>query len=205
MQYSRRTHSVPCHIAIGANGPQGPATNARRIVAAVARLRAILGRGVAASRLWRSPAWPPGSGPDFVNAAVTLPARMPPRAVLDRLHMLEDRAGRIRRTRWGPRVLDLDLVAVGASVRPDRDTLRRWMNLDATSQTRVAPDALILPHPRMQDRAFVLFPLAELAPRWRHPLTGRTVASMAEGVPLAGRTGLRPVFGAALVNRRLRA
>lgn len=110
----------------------------------------------AVSSLWRSAAWGPVSQPDYLNAAALLDTAHPPRALLHELQRLEALAGRQRNERWGPRTLDLDLLFYG----------------DETC----AEDDLQIPHPRMEDRSFVLEPLAEIAPEWRHPRSGRTAA-----------------------------
>jgi 2-amino-4-hydroxy-6-hydroxymethyldihydropteridine diphosphokinase len=91
------------------------------------------------------------------------------------------------------RTLDLDLLALGDSVLPDAATQEHWRNLPLADQKRLAPDGLILPHPRLQDRAFVLVPLADVAPDWRHPLTGQTVAAMTASLPAAERAAMRPM------------
>jgi 2-amino-4-hydroxy-6-hydroxymethyldihydropteridine diphosphokinase len=78
-------------------------------------------------------------------------------------------------------------------VLPDAGTVRRWLDLSAADQARLAPDELILPHPRMRERAFVLAPLAEVAPDWRHPLLGLSVAEMLASLPAAARAELRPL------------
>lgn len=80
--------------------------------------------------------------------------------------------------RWGPRTIDLDLIAAGQIVRPNAAIQSTWRDLPEADQRRIAPEKLILPHPRMQDRIFVLRPLSEIAPKWRHPVTGKTVAEM---------------------------
>ena len=193
MQHRRPGGVKLAVIALGSNTSRRRGGNAWRLRAAIAALRRDLGRGVVASRPWASPAWPPGLGPDFVNAVATVPLRIPPERLLARLHRIEAAAGRVRGARWAPRVLDLDLVAAGGAIRPDRRGLRAWMALPPGEQARRAPDALVLPHPRLQDRGFVLRPLATLAPRWRHPLTHRSVAAMAAGQPLAARRGLSPL------------
>ncbi|MFO6465510.1 2-amino-4-hydroxy-6-hydroxymethyldihydropteridine diphosphokinase [Jannaschia sp. KMU-145] len=176
-------------VALGANTGATPAANARVLLRAVGRI----GGAVALSRAWATPAWPPGAGPDFVNAAAVIHAPIPPAAMLARLARVEARAGRVRDRRWGPRILDLDLVAAGQLVRPDPATVRRWIGLDADAQARDAPETLILPHPRLQDRAFVLGPLGDVAPRWRHPLTGRSVAAMWAALPGHARAAARPM------------
>ena len=124
-----------------------------------------------------------------------------PEAVLARLHATEDAFARRRRARWGPRTLDLDLIAMGDTVLPDAATQARWRALDAAAQRSLAPDRLILPHPRMQERAFVLVPLADVAPGWRHP---RWVYSGRDGGRAAGggaRRG-RAAAESPLVNSR---
>lgn len=145
------------------------------------------------SRFWHTPAEPIGSGPNYVNAATTILTSLSAETVLQRLHDLEADFGRDRSTgRWSSRVLDLDLLAWDDRIAPDEDGLRRWINLPRDKQLTDAPETLILPHPRMQDRGFVLAPLAEIAPNWRHPLTGKAVVEMLQELGSAGLAGMTP-------------
>jgi len=141
------------------------------------------------SRLYRTPCFPAGAGPDYVNAALSLcaPSGWSAQAVLDALHGIEARFGRTRETRWGMRTLDLDLLAMGDVVLPDPAEQDRWRDLPPAEQALAAPDRLILPHPRIQDRAFVLVPLADVAPDWVHPRLGLSVMQMRDRLPARDR------------------
>jgi 2-amino-4-hydroxy-6-hydroxymethyldihydropteridine diphosphokinase len=145
------------------------------------------------SRFYRTPAWPPGSGDDYVNAAATFTAVLSPAGILGHLHAVEAEHGRHRAGRWMARTLDLDLLYCDDRVHPDAASLRAWIDLPPERQRRETPDGLILPHPRLQDRAFVLIPLAEIAPAWRHPMTGETVAAMAAARPAAEKQDIQPL------------
>lgn len=134
------------------------------------------------SRLYRTPAFPADSGPDFVNAVVSFRSDQPPDEIVAALHGIEADFGRRRRKRWAARVLDLDLLAFGDHVLPDPETYAEWREMPLDEQLQRAPEELILPHPRIQDRAFVLVPLAEIAPDWKHPVSGQTAREMRDAL-----------------------
>jgi 2-amino-4-hydroxy-6-hydroxymethyldihydropteridine diphosphokinase len=165
-------------IAAGANLPSPVGAPEKTVDFALARL-AERGHVIrAVSRYFRTPCFPAGAGPDYVNAALVLDTDAAPAELLADLHRVEAECARERIQRWGMRTLDLDLLADGDRVLPDAQTQARWRDLDPAEQRRQAPDRLILPHPRIQDRAFVLVPLADIAPGWRHPGLGLTVQQM---------------------------
>lgn len=118
----------------------------------------------ALSRWWQSAPIPPLPGaPWFVNGVARLEGDRPAREVLDALHAIEDRFARARPYPNAPRTLDLDLLDAGGALSDD--------------------PRLLLPHPRMHLRGFVLRPLAEVAPGWLHPRLGVTVEALAAGLP----------------------
>ena len=184
-------------VALGANLPHGGRTPAQTVQAAIAALPDEGLALVRASRLYATPCFPAGAGPDYVNAAVRLRADpgATARAILAALHRIEARFGRARSERWGMRTLDLDLIAMGSQVAPDAATAAEWRDLATADQIAATPDRLILPHPRLQDRAFVLVPLADVAPRWRHPGLGLTVTQMLRRLPAGDRNGVKPLGG----------
>jgi 2-amino-4-hydroxy-6-hydroxymethyldihydropteridine diphosphokinase len=143
--------ATDAYVALGSN-----LGDSRRIlIEAVDALDAWPGiRFLATSRFYRTPPWGMTDQPDFLNAVVRLHTGLSPHALLDALMDIERRAGRVRDgVRWGPRTLDLDLL-----------------HMDGVS---IADDRLTLPHPRIAERAFVLLPLAELAPTLLLPGQGR--------------------------------
>ena len=164
-------------VALGAN-LSAPGRSC--VEALAAALEDLARRGVtvlAVSRPWRSAAWPDASRPPFVNAVARIETDLAPDALLSLLHAVEDAFGRRRGALNAPRPLDLDLIAYGRRIEP-------------------GPPAL--PHPRAAERRFVMGPLAEITPRWRHPVSGRTAQALAgdagiglDAAPMGGRGPLR--------------
>ena len=182
-------------ISLGCNqtSPWGDATST--ISTAIERIAKTFNAEPSVSQFFQSPAFPAGSGPDYVNAALAIYSGDAPRVVLSKLHAIEEDAARHRQMRWGPRTLDLDLIAYADRVLPDSGTWSDWHDLPLERQMTEAPDQLILPHPRMQDRAFVLLPLSQVAADWRHPVLNETVEQLLAAIPAAEIAALKPLPG----------
>jgi 2-amino-4-hydroxy-6-hydroxymethyldihydropteridine diphosphokinase len=154
-------------IGIGSNVP-GPWGCPRQTVArALAELDAGPLRLVKASRLLATMPFGQQNQPPYINAAAIIRSHLPPDALLRRLHAIEQAAGRRRGVKWGPRTLDLDLLDYHGLIRNQR--------FPAILSGR---RPLLLPHPGMPKRIFVLAPLAEIAPGWRHPQSRQTAAML---------------------------
>ena len=133
-----------------------------------AALEALGRRGVRVLRVspwYRTAPVPASDQPWFVNAVAEVATDLPADRLLAVLHAVEHDFGRVRTVPNAPRLIDLDLLDYKGEI--------------ATGGERRA----ILPHPRMQDRAFVLRPLADLAPHWRHPATGAPIQALLTALP----------------------
>lgn len=158
-------------------------------------LDSLSGRSLRITRIgnyYSTACFPAGAGPDFINVAAGLETDLSPNEVLARLHEVEAEFGRERPSRWAPRTLDIDLIAYGSEVAPNLPVLQHWMDLPLDEQKRVAPDELILPHPRMHERAFALIPLADISSDWRHPVVGKTIGEMVHDLPEEEKMGVLP-------------
>jgi 2-amino-4-hydroxy-6-hydroxymethyldihydropteridine diphosphokinase len=120
------------------------------------------------SRLYRTPPWGVLDQPDFINAVVAIDTGLSPHALLDALHAIEQQAGRVRLERNGPRTLDLDLLYMDG--------------------VRINDAQLTVPHPRIAERAFVLLPLADVAPELQLP--AGTVAELLARIDIHGCVAL---------------
>jgi len=154
--------SKPSAIALGSN-----LGDSRTILEnALKTLGNTLGITLKAQSSWyqTAPVGPPQ--PDYLNGCALLEVQLTPQELLETLLKIEVQFGRVRQERWGPRILDLDLLLFD----------------DLILETH----ALQLPHPRMTERAFVLVPLAEIAPNWVEPVSGKAIAQLVQRVDCSG-------------------
>lgn len=175
---NQRSEQYESIIAFGSNLSSDLGASAELIDGALDILsRNGLFRAVV-SGFYQTPAFPAESGPDFINGVVRGETSLSAGEMLAVLHRVEAEFGRTRNKRWEARVLDLDLIDFGGQIAPDSDVHEQWRALPLADQMKQAPETMILPHPRVQDRPFVLVPLRDVAPNWVHPVTGVSVTEM---------------------------
>lgn len=162
------SHSAPLDeaiiLALGGNLAGDYPSLQALLEAAVLALPSAGLRVLRRSRWWRSAAWPDPAAPAYLNSVALIETGLSPRAALAAALDLEGRFGRRRSAANAPRTLDIDVVAYGRLV--------------------VDEPGLTLPHPRAHERRFVMGPLAEITPRWVHPLLRRTAAQLAKTAPI---------------------
>jgi len=149
-------------IALGSNLPSRAGGPRETLLAA---LDALAEHGIAVnavSPFYETPAWPDPNDPRYVNAVAFVTNALAPRKLMEHLQLIETSLGRERSARNAPRTLDLDVI--------DYDG-------------RVEEGPPVLPHPRMHSRAFVLLPLFDIAPNWRHPVSGESIATLIANLP----------------------
>lgn len=153
---------MKCAIGLGSNLGNSLAI----LESAIAKLNQHEAIAVLARSSWykTAPVGPPQ--PDYINGCALLDVQCSPAALLEVLLGVERQFGRVRRERWGPRTLDLDLLLFGDRI--------------------LETPALQIPHPRMKERAFVLVPLAEIAPDWKEPISQDSTAQLLEAVDCSG-------------------
>ncbi|MEQ8756668.1 MAG: 2-amino-4-hydroxy-6-hydroxymethyldihydropteridine diphosphokinase [Coleofasciculus sp. G1-WW12-02] len=156
------SQSQQCAIALGSNLGDSSAI----LEAAIVMLAKTPGITVTSQSSWyqTAPVGPPQ--PDYLNGCVIIDVQLTPQDLLQTTLSIEKQFGRERPERWGPRTLDLDILL--------------FDNLIIDTPT------LQIPHPRMSERAFVLVPLAEIAPDWLEPVSGCAIAQLVQRVDCSG-------------------
>ncbi|GAA0539060.1 2-amino-4-hydroxy-6-hydroxymethyldihydropteridine diphosphokinase [Rhizomicrobium palustre] len=157
-------------IALGANLDSSVGEPHVTLKAALKELAAQSVRVLKVSALYRTPAWPDPADPPYVNAVAEIATERDPASLLTLLHAVEERFGRVRAHVNGPRTLDLDLLAY---------------------DERIETDWPVLPHPRLSERAFVLVPLSDIAPDWRHPVSRVPLSQLLSALPSKERDAVQ--------------
>jgi 2-amino-4-hydroxy-6-hydroxymethyldihydropteridine diphosphokinase len=130
---------------------------------AIELLNDKIGEVIASSSLYETAAWGKTDQPAFLNQAIALQTNLSALEVLDLALGIEQELGRVRKDKWGERLIDIDLILFGDQI----------INI---------PDKLQVPHPHMQSRKFVMEPLAEIAPEVVHPVLGETILSISRNI-----------------------
>ncbi|MDR1472440.1 MAG: 2-amino-4-hydroxy-6-hydroxymethyldihydropteridine diphosphokinase [Synergistaceae bacterium] len=138
----------------------------RNIRRAVELIALRVGDVTRRSCVYETPPWGVTSQPGFLNACVLVDTELRPAELLSELKRIESEVGRVPRERWGPREIDIDILTCGGEL--------------------LSSGELEIPHPRMAERAFVLVPLRDAAPGWRHPESGLSIDGMLRGVDTSG-------------------
>jgi 2-amino-4-hydroxy-6-hydroxymethyldihydropteridine diphosphokinase len=167
-----KTKPVVAYIGLGANegDPQRQLKQAISHLAAAEEIELVK-----ASSFYLNPPLGPPDQPWYVNAVIEVRTRLTPEELLRVLHRVEQDLGRVRRERWGPRVIDLDLLLYNGVILSGPD--------------------LSLPHPEMHNRSFVLVPLAEIAPQAWHPALEKTASELLGSLAPEDRESLKKLVG----------
>jgi len=159
-------------IALGANMDSIVGKPTDTLLKAIEVLAAQEIRVAKVSAFYSTPAWPDPAAPSFVNAVIAVETQLPPAELLGLLHDVEARFGRQRSIANAPRPLDLDLLDYEGHIE------RGWP---------------LLPHPRVGERAFVLVPLADVAPGWKHPVSGVMISQLIAALPQETKDAVIPI------------
>ncbi len=159
---------VIAYVGLGANlgEPRGQLQEALARLSAAEEVEVLKVSG-----FYRNPPLGPPGQPWYVNAVAQVRTRLEPEALLRVLQLIETALGRVRGVRWGPRLIDLDLLLYNGEV--------------------LAGPELVLPHPEMHRRAFVLVPLAEIAPAAWHPVLQKSAAELLAELEPGARAALQ--------------
>ncbi|HEU5290817.1 MAG TPA: 2-amino-4-hydroxy-6-hydroxymethyldihydropteridine diphosphokinase [Cyclobacteriaceae bacterium] len=145
---------IPIFILLGSNlsDRQGNLDRARH------EISRLIGKIITTSSTYKTAAWGNTRQPDFYNQIIEIHASHDPQKLLEATQLIEEQMGRTREEKWGPRIIDIDILFYGNSV--------------------ISSEPLTIPHPEIANRKFTLLPLAEIAPDFIHPILKKTVLQM---------------------------
>ena len=171
-----------CCVAFGSNIISRYGNPLQTVCHAMKEIQTSQFKLTSMSSLYETVAYPKSSGPNFINGCALFKTDWDASEALSHLQEIENRIGRKRNKRWEPRAIDLDLIFFEDLVYPSKEVVKNWMMLTREQQLKEWPIDIILPHPRVQDRAFVLIPIQEIDLKWRHPILRKTAKEMLENI-----------------------
>lgn len=176
-------------LGFGGNLKSATGTPAETITAAIAHLPKAGVQVTSVSDFYQTSPVPASDQPDFINAAAWASCRLDAVPLLQVLAQTERHFGRQKAERWSARTLDIDLLAYGAAVLPDKT---RWMSVVDSLDPAATLIEPVVPHPRLHRRGFVLAPLMDIAPDWVHPVLQVPVSTLYSQLQAkGGLTGIK--------------
>lgn len=174
-------------VGLGGNIPTVQGMPEQTLVSVLALMPSFGIRVARCAPFYRTPALSSYAQPDYVNSVAVIETAVPPAELLELLHRIEAVFGRVRRDRWAPRPIDLDLLDYRGLLLPAKGERGKGAG---TGKLPIA-----LPHPAIGARGFVLLPLRDVAPGWRHPVTGESVDRLIAQLGPEGVKGIRRLTG----------
>lgn len=169
------TQKKPFWLSLGSNLPYGELQPVDVLKAAIAELESAGLEQITVSRFYQTEPVPKSDQPNFVNCAVAGQTTHDAQGLLKLCQSIEQSFERDRTTRWGARTLDIDIIGYDRSIWPSFD---EWHAIASAMCAETTMPELVLPHPFMHLRAFVLEPLCDVAPDWQHPVFGSTAQDL---------------------------
>ena len=180
-----------CFLGLGANLPYGGLEPSETLNSAVDALTVSGLKDVVVSGFYLTKPVPFTDQPDFVNCVLRASTVLDPGDLLSVCQSVESKFGRVRDTRWHARTLDIDVLSHGDTILPGK---AGWHNLMEAGRDGTIFTDLVLPHPRLHERAFVLKPLNDICPHWQHPVMGKTAEELMSALGADELKGVRPFF-----------
>ncbi len=185
----RLSEATTCYLGLGANLPFAGKSPDQSVIAAIDVLAKMVFDDVRRSPLYVTTSVPDTGQPDFVNCVLVGETQLSVSDLLTACQKVEAQFGRERQARWSARTLDIDILSYGDAVVPADGT---WSALSADAADGAVMAPLAVPHLSLHERAFVLVPLVDVAPSWRHPVLNKTSVELLQALPKADRASVRP-------------
>ena len=171
-------------IVLGSNLSSEFGSSAETLKKCVCELKSFHAiQSLSESKWYISSSFVDKSEPRYVNVGIRFCTNLKPKELLNFTSDLEIKYGRKRQRRWEPRTCDIDILLCDQLILPSKLHFEKWLKLDFLEQIELAPNELILPHPRLQERTFFLRPLNDLQPDWTHPFLEMKAKEMLDSLP----------------------